>query len=1138
MKIGLDMQSRQTVDSRDRGIGRYSLSLAKAMLRQGTEHSFTILLNDAFAEGVRQVKADFGRDDDDPNVLVYRTLKHSTEWHAEDAWRHEAAKVLRQSSLAWRGFDFVHCTSLFENPTGDASTAWGDVATPTLHGITLYDLIPYAYPDIYLRDPRMRQTYLRKIQEIRRADLLLAISGFSRQEAIERLGLDPVRVVNITGAADDHFQRITVSPDARRSLLDRFGLDRFIMYTGGIDHRKNIERLIYAYATFPNDLRDAYQLVIVCKVQDSQRDALLKLAGAHGLAPGRVVMTGFVSEEDLVRFYNLCDLFVFPSWCEGFGLPVLEAMQCGAPVLAAATSSLPEVVGSEQALFDPYSIEDMARQMTRALQDAEFRARLIEHGTSQAKRFTWDNSARIALDAMEQAHARANQWVEAKTSVVPSASASASKRPRMAFVSPLPPGKSGIAAYSAQLLPFLDAHYDITLICGGDEVSDAYLAANFPIHSPDWLREHAQEFERVVYQFGNSDHHSYMFRLLEEVPGTVVLHDFWLSNILEHLQLTGQEPFIWDEHLHYSHGWPALARRDGPGHDLPVITEYPANRKVIDRSVGVILHSQHSAGLVEHWYGKSMLANVQVVSSQKAVASNVDKAKGKAALGLPVEKPLICSFGFVDATKHSLRLARTFLESEAMRSSDVRLVFVGQNAGGEYGRQMSELIARSGGRISLTGFVSDETYAQFLSAADAAVQLRGVSRGETSAAALDCLAYDVALIFNDNGAFAQIPDSAAMKLPSGFDDAALEQALDQLFAEPDLVMQRRAAGRDYLLHECHPSIVAERYRDAIEHFHRHHAMQWRVRTVDMLAAIDSPASPLSGDCELSVAAVEANFPIAAPQRHFHVDADLASQLDQAGQEVLRGWLVQGDGERRTELVRVTATGHVHDLAAAARIVGTDVIALDSSGMDLKAGDIFLMSAAAACRQRAPGMAVARLVRDVATSGGRLVWYWSDLPPNGSAIARERASHEFLGVLPGSAAIIVGDFASAQRMQQQMQLARGVFAGGYPEILYPEQPHDADIVELRALAEGEVAPGWRKLVVSHGDILAWQSPDVPLRAQGVELHDGCYESGDEDGELVFSSRVPGRDGHFVIKLFGAADPGAEPVRFEIMQRGVH
>ena len=180
----------------------------------------------------------------------------------------------------------------------------------------------------------------------------------------------------------------------------------FLMYTGAIDHRKNIEGLIRAGARLAPALRRAHQLAIVCAVQPHHRSALEQLAHAHGLAGSELVLTGFVAEDDLARLYNLCTAFVFPSWHEGFGLPALEAMACGRAVIGANTSSVPEVIGRGDALFDPHDEADMAERMAQVLGDAAFRAQLEHHGLERPRRFSWEATADRALQAMLAWHAR------------------------------------------------------------------------------------------------------------------------------------------------------------------------------------------------------------------------------------------------------------------------------------------------------------------------------------------------------------------------------------------------------------------------------------------------------------------------------------------------------------------------------------------------------------------------------------------------------------------------------------------------------------------------------------------------------------------------------------------------------------
>jgi Glycosyltransferase len=120
-----------------------------------------------------------------------------------------------------------------------------------------------------------------------------------------------------------------------------------------------------------------------------------------GLTKNDVIITGYVPDDELIAMYNLCELFIFPSLHEGFGLPVLEAMSCGAPVIGSNTTSIPEVIGREDALFDPYSVDSIANKIKEVLTDENFRNELREYAIKRSKEFSWDKSAKIALEAFE-----------------------------------------------------------------------------------------------------------------------------------------------------------------------------------------------------------------------------------------------------------------------------------------------------------------------------------------------------------------------------------------------------------------------------------------------------------------------------------------------------------------------------------------------------------------------------------------------------------------------------------------------------------------------------------------------------------------------------------------------------------------
>ena len=370
MRIVIDLQAAQT-GSRTRGIGRYSLSLALAMARNHGEHEILIALNGLFPDTIVPIRTAFHGLVPKENIRVWHALAPVAQMNARNDWRRQAAEKIRETFLASLRPDVIHVASLFEGLIEDAATSIGVTPCSIPTAVTVYDLIPYIHRKPYLDDLVIRDWYLGKIDHLRRADLWLAISESSRSEGVGRLGLPDDRTINISSDADGHFQPIEVSAEHKGAILKKHGLrGPFVMYTGGNDHRKNIEGLIRAFAKLPAALRKDHQLAIVCSLQPEGKRALEELAARHGLGRDAVILTGFVSDDDLRVLYNICALFVFPSWHEGFGLPALEAMRCGAPVLGANTTSLPEVIGNDEALFDQHSDGSIAASIERGLTDA------------------------------------------------------------------------------------------------------------------------------------------------------------------------------------------------------------------------------------------------------------------------------------------------------------------------------------------------------------------------------------------------------------------------------------------------------------------------------------------------------------------------------------------------------------------------------------------------------------------------------------------------------------------------------------------------------------------------------------------------------------------------------------------------
>jgi glycosyltransferase involved in cell wall biosynthesis len=412
MRIVLDLQGMQT-ESRFRGIGRYSRELAQAVARNAGSHDVWVALSGGFPEALADSRAAFTTSLPPNRILTFDT-PDGTSWdQSANRWRRDAAERLREAFLRDLAPDAVHVSSLFEGTTDRAVTSVGVLPGTHLTGVTLYDLIPLHNPREYLGAGWVRDWYMSKVESLKRAEVLLAISGHARQEAIDTLGIAPERVVNISSAVSPNFHKRIVSFEDRGLLRASYGIDGpYVMYSGAMDRRKNVEALIEAFAGLPPDVARDHRLVIAGKVHETDLMRLREAASRHGLGE-RMVFTGYVSDDELILLYNAADLYVFPSLHEGFGLPALEAMACGVATIGSNTSSVPEVIGRADAMFDPRSVPAITECMARALGDREFHRSLQEHALSHSATFSWDVSARRLIDAFEDGceHRAAKGWV-------------------------------------------------------------------------------------------------------------------------------------------------------------------------------------------------------------------------------------------------------------------------------------------------------------------------------------------------------------------------------------------------------------------------------------------------------------------------------------------------------------------------------------------------------------------------------------------------------------------------------------------------------------------------------------------------------------------------------------------------------
>ena len=399
MKIVVDLQGAQN-ESRHRGIGRYALAFVKALIRNKGTHEIVVLLSDLFPESLAYAQDALGEQRAQCTIKIWSGIGPTDLRKPENHWRKDVSELLREAFIANLQPDVLIISSLLDSP-GDNTIVSVSKLAPVYTVAMLYDLIPLLYKSEYLVDPTTQDWYYERLWQFKKADFWFAISESSRNDGIAQLGLPAPQVHNISAALGEDIVAVDLTAEQAAALKQKFAITRpFLLYSGAFDPRKNIDRLVMAYASLPLDLRQAHQLVLAGGLNAPQLVHVNQLIARAGLDASQVIVTQRITDRELCALYGLCKAHILPTYCEGFGFTALEAMACGAPAIGSNYSSVPEVIGLPEALFDPFSVESIANKITQVLSDEAYRATLVAHGRQQVQTFSWDHTARKALEAL------------------------------------------------------------------------------------------------------------------------------------------------------------------------------------------------------------------------------------------------------------------------------------------------------------------------------------------------------------------------------------------------------------------------------------------------------------------------------------------------------------------------------------------------------------------------------------------------------------------------------------------------------------------------------------------------------------------------------------------------------------------
>lgn len=294
-----------------------------------------------------------------------------------------------KSFIVKNAIDIFHITSPFEGNTHQLmkKELFGNAKIVA----TLYDVIPLFFKGVYLQMESDIKKYVKVLDFIKACDAILSISETTKKDAVTYAKMDPNKIKVILGGVDPKFK---VYPKVKSS--SQYGINKpYVIYTGGDDFRKNLQGIIQAFAKVNKLLNFKYQLVIVGNVN---KERLFQIAAKAKMVQENLILTGYVSDEGLVKLYNNAELFIFPSFYEGLGLPVLEAMACGVPVLTSNNSSLTEISGNAAYKVNPRDLNEIVLGLLILLKQPNIRNSYRQKGLEHVKQFQWLHVAQRTIE--------------------------------------------------------------------------------------------------------------------------------------------------------------------------------------------------------------------------------------------------------------------------------------------------------------------------------------------------------------------------------------------------------------------------------------------------------------------------------------------------------------------------------------------------------------------------------------------------------------------------------------------------------------------------------------------------------------------------------------------------------------------
>lgn len=380
MNIGIDCSQ---VSAEPTGVGLYEYNLVSALSRVDKENSYRLypVFYGLFLRG--------GRKEMLPNTGNFRVAFSGVpSLLVKPLWAPVVPAALKELMLG--DVDVVHSTTYSAPRLRDRKKRL--VAT-------IYDLTVITHPECHRRQ-NVRICVKGIRDALRYADAIIAISEHTKRDMIEHLKC-PAELISVTHLAADPMYHPVDDPAVRKRVRDKYGLpERYILFIGSLEPRKNVSTLIHSYSRLPERLKREFSLVVAGAKgwKNSDIYSTVKKIGVED----KVRFAGYIDKDDISAVYSMATVFVYPSLYEGFGLPILEAMACGTPVITSNTSSMPEVAGTAAEFITPTDTEEITEALRRVLEDETLMLDMRRRGLERSSKFTWERCARETLEVYKK----------------------------------------------------------------------------------------------------------------------------------------------------------------------------------------------------------------------------------------------------------------------------------------------------------------------------------------------------------------------------------------------------------------------------------------------------------------------------------------------------------------------------------------------------------------------------------------------------------------------------------------------------------------------------------------------------------------------------------------------------------------